>query len=479
MVPVFAPNLSMRSRLLTVVLAGLVCLGLTACNKTEDVAADAPVKKGKGKKGRFGEGGPVPVVAAKVVRKSVPTEVTAVGNVEAYSTVNVVPQISGQLQQAFLREGDFVKKGDKLFQIDPGVLEAQIAQAEANLARDQALSAQAEANLARDISSEKYARDQASRYMALFQQGIVSREQGEQFAATADSAANSVRADRAAVESAKAQIRADEANIRNLKVQIGYTTIYSPIDGRSGNITVKAGNIVNSNNTVLMTITQLEPIYVTFSVPETRFSDIRRFMASNQLSVKATPQDGSADTARGVLTFVDNNVDTTTGTIRLKGTFENSAHKLWPGEYVNVVLQMAVQQNALTVPNQAVQTGQDGNYVYVVKDDQTVEMRAVTPGARVDQDLVIDKGLEDGETVVTEGQLRLTEGSRVQIGGPGGPGGPGGRGGKGGRRGKDGEDKSADNKDGGGKESGGADGGGRAEGKGGGVKGKRKADPNL
>jgi multidrug efflux system membrane fusion protein len=403
---------------------GLAVLMLPGCSKT-DVAADAPAKKGgkKGKGGRGADGGPVPVVVAKVTAKNVPIEVNAIGNVEAYSTINLVPQIGGQLTEVYFNEGDFVKKGAKLFSIDPSPIEAQIAQAEANLARDEALEAQAEANLARDVANEKYGRDQASRYAQLFKEGIVSKEQGDQLASTADALGNSVKADRAAVDSSKAQLRADQANIRNLKVQFDYTTIYSPIEGRTGNLTVKRGNVVVPSVSSLMSITQVEPIYVTFSVPETRLAEIRRYMAQGKLGVEATPQDGSTDQpARGELTFFDNSVDPTTGSIKLKGTFANAERKLWPGEYVNVVLRMAIRPNALVVPNQAVQTGQDGTFVYVVKDDGSVEMRNVTAGIRVDQDLVIDKGLAAGETVVTEGQLRLAPGSRVQIG-PNRPGG--------------------------------------------------------
>jgi multidrug efflux system membrane fusion protein len=320
-------------------------------------------------------------------------------------------------------------------------LEAQVAQAEANLARDEALLSQAEANLAKDSAGEKYAREQAARYAKLFSEGIVSKEQGDQLNSTADSLAQGVRADKAAGDSLRAQMRADQAAIRNLKVQLAFTTISSPIDGRTGNLTVKPGNVVNANSSSLISITQVQPIYATFSVPETHLSAIRRYMAQGKLTVQATPQDGSTDKpAQGVLTFVDNNVDSATGAIKLKGTFPNAQHQLWPGEYVNVVLRMAVRQNALVVPNQAVQTGQDGTYVYVVKDDQTVEMRPVTTGLRVDQDLVIDKGLQAGETVVTEGQLRLAPGSLVQIGGPNGPGGnrQGGRGGGGRKGGKGG-----------------------------------------
>ncbi len=434
----------MIAKLCLVCASALVIQGCAGTSTSDDPAAKKGGKKGRG--GRGGDGGPVPVVAAKVTQRSVPIEVSAVGNVEAYSTINLVPQIGGQLTQIFFQEGDYVQKGAKLFVIDPSPIEAQVAQAEANLARDEALLSQSEANLAKDAAGEKYARDQAARYAKLFAEGIVSKEQGDQLLSTADSLTAGMRADKAAAESIKAQMRADDAAIRNLKVQLGYTTIYSPIDGRTGNLTVKPGNVVAPNTSALMTITQVQPIYATFSVPETHLSAIRRYMAQGKLSVEAAPQDGSTDKpARGQLTFVDNNVDSTTGTIKLKGTFPNAERALWPGEYVNVVLRMAVQQNALVVPNQAVQTGQDGTYVYVVKDDHTVEMRPVTAGLRVDQDLVIDKGLGEGETVVTEGQLRLSPGSRVQIGGPNG----GGRGGRrGAREGGSGGDGAPDGSDG-------------------------------
>ena len=308
----------------------LLILILPGCNSTSASGDNPPAeKKGdkKGKGGRGGDGGPAPVVVAKVSERSVPIEVSAVGNVEAYSTINVVPQISGQLTEIYFHEGDYVQKGQKLFSIDPSQLEAQVAQAEANLARDEALLSQSEANLAKDSAGEKYARDQAVRYAKLFSEGIVSKEQGDQLNSTADSLAQGVRADKAAGDSLRAQMRADQAAIRNLKVQLAYTTISSPIDGRTGNLTVKPGNVVNANTSSLISITQVQPIYATFSVPETHLSAIRRYMAQGKLTVQATPQDGSTDKpAQGVLTFVDNNVDSTTGAIKLKGTFPNAQH---------------------------------------------------------------------------------------------------------------------------------------------------------
>jgi multidrug efflux system membrane fusion protein len=394
--------------------------------------------KGKGKGGgrrSFDGGGPSPVVVAKVSQKDVPIEVSVVGNVEAYATITVIPQVGGQLTEVAFSEGDLVKKGQKLFVIDPRPLEAALQQSVANLARDKAMLGQAEANLARDNASEKYARVEAERYTKLFDEGIVSKEQGDQYKTNADTLEQSVLADKAAIESARAQMASDDAMISNARVQLSYTTLYSPIDGKTGNLSVKLGNVVSANTTALDTITQIEPIYVTFAVPEKNLADVKRYMAMGSLQVVAKNQAGDA-TEVGALTFVDNNVDMTTGTIKLKGTFPNSDHKLWPGQYVNVVLRLTVRPNALVVPNQAVQSGQDGTFIYVVNEDKTVTARNVITGPRIDQDLVIEKGVEDGETVVTEGQLRLAPGSRVTIRTSGDDGGSdgGGRGrGKGGR----------------------------------------------
>src|SRR5665647_3263161 len=218
------------------------------------------------------------------------------------------------------------------------------------------------------------------------------------------------------VASAQAAIGASTATAENAKVQLGYTTIYSPINGRTGNLTVKQGNVVTANNMDMMTINQVEPIYVTFSVPESQLTAIKKYMALGSLTVRTRPQDADvADEERGALTFVDNTVDVTTGTIKLKGTFPNAGHKLWPGQFVRVTLRLTTQQNAVVVPNEAIQTGQTGSFVYVVKQDKTVESRTVVTGARVEQDMVVSEGLTVGETVVTEGQLRLAPGSKVVV----------------------------------------------------------------
>jgi len=364
--------------------------------------------------GRRGDGA-VPVVVATVTQKDVPVNIDVIGNVEAYSTISVKAQVGGELTGVSFHEGDFVKKGDELFTIDARPYQAALGQANANLARDTASLGQAEANLARDSANEKYAQSQAARYQKLFEAGVVSSEQTDQMRSSADALAQTILADKAAIESAKAQIGASKAQIENAKVQLGYTAIRSPIDGRTGNLTVKQGNLVAANTVELVTIAQVEPIYVTFSVPEAQLASIKNYMAQGKLPVTATQQDDSSQKEVGFLSFIDNTVDPTTGTIKLKGTFQNTDRKLWPGQFVRVSLQLTTQPHAVIVPNQAVQTGQNGQFVYVVKTDKTVELRPVVTGARIDQDLVISRGLEPGETIVTEGHLRLAPGSKVQT----------------------------------------------------------------
>jgi len=425
-----------RAHLLCLVaITGAGLIGFSGCGNSGASASNAPGGRG-GKKGMGG--GDVPVMVAVAAQKNVPVEIQVIGNVEAYSTISVKAQVTGELTNVYFHEGDYVRKNDLLFRIDPRPLQAALNQAKANLAKDEASLGQAEANLARDAAQARYAESQANRYQQLFEQKIISRDQAEQLRATADAAVQAVAADRATIESQKATIGASRAAVENAQVQLGYTEIRSPIDGRTGNLTVKLGNVVMANSQELMTINQVEPIYVTFAVPESQLPAIKQYMAEGRLPVRARPQDDPGGEEQGILTFVDNAVDTTTGTIKLKGTFPNGDRKLWPGQFVRVTLRLTTQQNAVVVPNEAVQTGQNGSYIYVVKQDRTVESRPVTVGARVDQDSVVESGLEPGETVVTEGQLRLAPGSRVVV--RDGKGGGGGRrggngGGGGGRRG--------------------------------------------
>jgi multidrug efflux system membrane fusion protein len=371
--------------------------------------------KGKGKGNGKNGGGTVPVEVAKVMLKNVPVDISVVGNVEAYSVVTVRAQTGGMLTKVNFQEGDYVKKDDVLFLIDRKPLEGQMKSAMANLQKSTALELQAEANLNRDAANAKYAREQSDRYLKGVEQGIFAKEQGEQLKSNADSLAQLLEADKASINSAKAQMESDQSAINNLNIQLGYTTVPAPISGRTGNISQKAGNIIQANTTDLAIINQVEPIYVTFSVPEARLADVKRYSESKKLSVTARAQDGTADVEQGELSFIDNSVDTSTGTIKLKGTFQNKARKLWPGQFVNVILRLTTRNNAVVVPNQAVQTGQDGTYVYVVGEDRTVKVVPIKTGPRIEQDMVIDEGLAGGETVVTEGQLRLQPGSKVQI----------------------------------------------------------------
>jgi membrane fusion protein, multidrug efflux system len=385
-----------------------------------------------GRAGRGGGGGAQPVVAAKVSEKDVPIDIAAVGNVEAYTTISVRSQVTGQIEQAFFHEGDVVKKGDLLFKIDPRPLESALQQSQANETRDQALLAQAEAQLARDAATAEYQQLSSERQGELVAKGIVSKEVSEQSRAQADATLATVNADKAAIASAKAQLAVQQSITQNAKVQLGYTSIRSPIEGRTGNNTIKVGNLATVNQE-LVTIAQLEPVYVTFTIPAVHLPTIKQHLGADKLPVVATPQDEEKKSADGQLTFVDNVVDTATDTIKLKATFSNSDHRLWPGQFARVSLRLTTLSGATVVPSQAVQTGQDGQFVFIVKPDFTVAQRPVTVGQRVADDVVVTKGLTPGETIVTEGQLRLEQGTRVQVSDPNGKvlegGGNGGRGG--------------------------------------------------
>lgn len=377
------------------------------------------------------------MTVATVQQRDVPVEVAAIGNVEAFETVSVRSQVTGMVTQVMFREGDFVRKGDQLFSIDPRPYQALLEQARANLTRDEALLAQSQAQLARDQAQSDYLQQTMQRNAELAERGILSKDMLQQSQAQAAANLAAVKADQAAVESARAQLGAQQAAVDTAAVQLTYTVIRSPINGRTGNLTMKPGNLATANTTELTTIAQVEPVYVTFAVPATRLAAIRSHDTKDPLTVSALPQDENNAAASGSLVFVDNAVDTTTDTIKLKARFENTDHRLWPGEFARVTLELATLPAATVVSSEAVQTGQDGPFVFVVKPDSTVEQRAVTIAQRVNDDVVIGQGLKPGETIVTEGQLRLEPGSRVQPPGAGGGerGGSRGGGGRGGRRG--------------------------------------------
>jgi len=392
----------------------------------------------------------VPVAVASVEQKTVPLQLQAIGTVEASTIVSVKAQVGGELTRIHIKEGQDVKKGDLLFTIDPRAYEAALAQAEANLARDRgqiqqakavlerdsARVSQAKAGLLRDQAQSKNAEVQERRYSDLLQRGLIAQEQydgirtnAESLAATvradeADvkSAEDTVSADEAGVKSAEQAVRADEAAVESAKLQLSYTTLRSPVDGRTGSLMLHEGNVVRVGGTgdsTLIVINQVKPIYVSFTVPQQQLPAINRYMAQGKLQVDAFPA-GDPKPVRGVVTFTDNAVDPATGTIRLKATFANEEQKLWPGQFVNVALTLATQDDAIVVPAQAVQTGQQGAYVFVVKPDATVENRPVAVARTQGSEVIVAKGLAKGETVVTDGQTRLVAGAKVDVRAPSG-----------------------------------------------------------
>jgi multidrug efflux system membrane fusion protein len=330
---------------------------------------------------------PIPVIVSTVTQKTVPLQLRAIGNVQAYSTVTIKSKVGGELIGVHFTEGQDVKKGDLLFTIDPRPYEAALKQAEANLQRD--------------LAKAKSALEDARRYESLIQRRVVSPQQYEKVQSDADALEATVLADKAAVE--------------NAKIQLDYCSIRSPIDGRTGSLIVKQGNIVKADDANLVVINQIIPIDVAFSIPEQFLLEIKKYMASGKLQVEALVPMNEEKPAKGTVTFIDNAVDSNTGTIRLKGTFANRERKLWPGQFINVVLTLTTEPNAIVVPSQAVQTGQEGQYVFVVKQDLTVDSRPVVAGRTIDTETVIQKGLHVDEKVVTDGQLRLYPGAKVEI----------------------------------------------------------------
>jgi membrane fusion protein, multidrug efflux system len=335
---------------------------------------------------------PVTVGQAKV--RTVPVQIRSIGTARVFATVSVRPRVDGELTAVYFREGDDVKKGDKLFTIDPRPYETALAQAKARLDRDIAVQKGAELTLER------------------------SRRAG-----TATVTAEELDRLQTEVASAAATVAADKAAVRTAELQLSFTTIVSPIDGRTGNLLVTTGNLVTANEAnPLVVINQLAPIAVAFSVPEQSLTSISENLRKKggRLPVAADLRDGSPALG-GELNFVDNAVDPTTGTVQLKATFANADRRLWPGQFVDVVLTLSDRPNSVTVPSVAVQDGQDGSYVFVVRKDETAEYRPVRVAFVTGDGLaVIEKGLADGETVVTDGHLRVAPGGKVAVKGTGG-----------------------------------------------------------
>jgi len=345
----------------------------------------------------------------------------AIGNVEPLSTIAIRSQVEGVLQSVTFVPGQEVKKGAVLFQIDSRPLQAALSQAEANLLKSMAQVRQGQDIVAKDEATANNDRVIAKRDANLLEAGVIAREQYDNDEAKLKADEATVRADQSAVANLQAAQKAEQAAVENARVQLSYTTIRAPIAGKTGNLAVTAGNLVQPNATTSMvTITQSAPIYVTFSVPERDLMRIRQTSGANGLTAEIEIPGDEANHVFGKLSLVDNTVDVATGTVRLKATFQNDDRRLYPGQFVNVVLTLGTQNQAIVVPSQAVQIGQDKSFVYVVKADMTVETRTVKTGTTIENMTVIDDGLKPGEQVVTDGQLRLVPGAKVQARGQGG-----------------------------------------------------------
>jgi multidrug efflux system membrane fusion protein len=348
-------------------------------------------------------------------QEAFPIDLRAIGNVEASAVVQVKSQVAGELMQVHFSEGGMVKKGDLLFQIDPQPYKDALRQAQAAVERDGALLQQAEANLARDAAQSKNADADAARYQQLVKEGIVPTQQYEQFRTTSDALRAGIRADQASIQSSRASVESDKAAVDRAKLDLSYCDVRSPVTGRAGNLLIHVGNLIKANgDNAVVVVNQVTPIWVSFGVPEQYLDAIRRNSANRKLTVTVAPKDSPNQSVQGALSVIDNTVDTSTGTIKLKATFENQNHLLWPGQYVNVSLTLDTKANATVVPSEAIQAGQKGQMIFVVKRDQTVEARVVTTGAMRNGKVVVENGVSAGETVVTDGQLRLFPGARVQ-----------------------------------------------------------------
>lgn len=356
---------------------------------------------------------PVPVTSAVVQQRAIPVQVTSVGNVEATTTVAVRSQVEGQLLQVHFTQGQLVRRGQILFSIDPRPAQAVVAQAQAAINKDRAAVAQARAVLIKDLAQLNTARTQLARYQKLMERGAVSQEQLDQVSTNVAALSATVQADQANIESALAIVKSDQANLTTAQIKLNYATIRSPLAGRVGDLNFYAGNLIRANDTTpLVTINQISPIYVTFNLPENQLGSLRRAMTQGALPVTAQPQ-GDPTKVKGSLSFVNNAVDPSTGTIKLKATFPNANNFLVPGQFVDTTLTLTTLKNALVIPSQAIQTGQQGRYVFVIGPDQKVQEQLVSSTLTYQGLAVIDQGLKPGAVVVTDGQLQLVPGAAV------------------------------------------------------------------
>lgn len=334
----------------------------------------------------------VPVTVAYVVKKTMPIQIHTIGNVQAISSVDVNALVGGELLDAYFKEGQFVKKGQPILLIDPRPFKIALKQAKANLMRD-------EAQLNYDLENLR-------RYTKLVAKDYVTKDQYDQVKTQA--------------QSLSATVQADKAQIDNAKLQLSYCYIDAPVSGRTGSLLIKPGNIVSINqpsNTTLVNIQEIQPIYVQFSVPEQYLNDIRTYQQKGTLRVVSSFKDSenNSKVEYGKLTFINNTIDTQTGTIVLKATYQNKDDMLWPGQYVNVTLTLTNMPNAVVVPTQAIQVSQEGQFVFVVQKNNIVEARPIVSNYSYHNESIVEKGVSPGEIVVTDGQLQLVDGSKVEF----------------------------------------------------------------
>jgi multidrug efflux system membrane fusion protein len=332
--------------------------------------------------------GVVPVSVQAAIKSRVPLEISVIGNVVPIATIAVKSRVDGQIQRVFFGEGQYVKKGEPLFQIDPRPYRVALSQARANLARDAAQLRNAEL--------------EEKRALALIKDKLVSQQEVDQKSTQ--------------LETLRAALQADQALVDSAQVNLDYTAISSPIAGRTGSLQIAAGNLVKANSDpALVVIRQISPIYVSFAVPADRLPEIRNFSERDVLRVQASPTNTATAPTQGNLTFIDNTIDTATGTIGLKATFANEDSALWPGQFARVSLVLSDLPDAVVIPARAVQAGQQGDHVFVVTDGHTAQSREVKTGVRYGELVVIEQGIAAGEQVVTDGQLNLVSGTKVEI----------------------------------------------------------------
>ncbi|HOV75841.1 MAG TPA: efflux RND transporter periplasmic adaptor subunit [Candidatus Hydrogenedentes bacterium] len=356
----------------------------------------------------------VKVATARI--QSVPILLNGIGTVVPITTIQVRAQVGGELTEVHFTEGDLVEKDQILFSIDPRPYQVALAQAEANLAKMIAMADQARAQWARDKAQAENAQAEFERNKPLLPKGMVSKEEFDKVRAAAEASKAVVAASEAAIKSAEESVRAAKVAIEDATLKLGYCTIRSPIGGRTGSLLIHAGNLVKANDAApMVVVNQIAPIHVSFTLPERHLGAVRAAMAQGPLDVTARPQGGEGSVAEGSLTFVDNEVDQSTGTIRFKAVFPNEDGLLWPGQFVRVFLRVGAREKAVVVPSRAVQTGQQGTYVYVLKDHKTIELRPVTTGESYEDVTIITEGVAEKETVVTDGHLKLVPGATAVV----------------------------------------------------------------